>query len=371
MYDVARTKSIASFSDLGIAVTQVNAPPHGLVSTDALEMTDSATPMVLSDDALPEDLAWGQTASPAAVDAGLWRIDVSSSEAASGGPAPGDPLADVALRQRILAEAAVRALDPGRPPLVVTLPDRWRPSDPVGFVSGLTQPWLQLPGLSATTAGQVAPQVDPATLHYPASAARDELGSGRFSSAEALIRTGRSLERVLTRNDTVAAEVVDEALSTVGYAARGSSTDDAASSRGWIQTQLGEIRVQAPAGVTLSGSSGRFAATVVNGLDQPVTVSIHAISDPGIEIAVPKSVQVAASSRATVLLDAGRAEAGVHNVSLVLVDSDGVRIGGSALVPIRAAQVSKIIWLFLALGGALLFGAIGVRLVRRVRMARR
>jgi hypothetical protein len=60
----------------------------------------------------------------------------------------------------------------------------------------------------------------------------------------------------------------------------------------------------------------------------------------------------------------------VHNVTLQLVDSEGAHIGSSAQVPIRAAQVSKIIWLFLGIGGALLFGAIVVRLVRRVRAAR-
>jgi hypothetical protein len=276
----------------------------------------------------------------------------------------------VPLRQRVLAEAAVRTIDPARPPLVVTMPDRWRLVDPAGFVSGLSQPWLQLSGLTAAMAGQVAPSIEPSALHYPASAAREELGADRFVAAAALVRSGRTLQRVLTRNDTVASEVVDEALTYVGYPARASAASAATSSRSWIETQLSSIRVEGPSAVTLSGSSGRFAATVVNGLDQPVTVAIRPISDPGIKISAPRSVQVSAASRMTVLLNAREAQAGVHNVALQLVDTEGVHIGSSEYVPIRAAQVSKIIWLFLGIGGALLFGAIVVRLVRRIRASR-
>jgi hypothetical protein len=369
LYGTARTRSNAFFEDLGITVSQVNAPPRGLTDADALRLTDSATPTVLSDAALPDELAWGTEASPPVVSANGWRIAVSSSEAASGGPGPGDPQADVPLRQRVLAEAAVRALDPARSSLIVTMPERWRLADPLGFVTGLSQPWLQLSGLSAATAGQVAPSIDPSALHYPASAAREELGTERFLAAEALIRSGRTLQRVLTRNDTVASEVVDEALTSVGYPARG-GISGAASSRSWIETQLSSIRVEGPAGVTLSGSAGRFAATIVNGLREPVTVEIRPITDTGIKIAAPRSVQVSASSRMTVLLNARQAQAGVHTVALQLVDSQGVHIGSPTYVPIRAAQVSNIIWLFLGVGGALLFGAIAVRLVRRVRAAR-
>jgi hypothetical protein len=370
VYETARTRSTGFFQDLRIPVTQVDAPPGGLLSPGALRLGDAATTTVLSSSALPDGLGWGEDAVPPTVDVDGRRVVVSSADASSGGPGPGNPLADVPLRQRIVAEAAVRALDPAHPPLVVTLPTRWNPDDPAGFVTGLTQPWLQLSGVSGATVGQVGPAVDPGDLAYPEGAARDELPADRFGSADQLIRTGRTLQRVLARNDTVAAEVVDEALTDIGYAARGSVTDSASASRGWIIAQLDQIRVEGPSAVTLSGASGRFAATVVNGLDQPVAVVIQPSSDPGIDIAAPRSVEVAASGRMTVLLNAGNARAGVHNVVLRVVDSDGNRLGGTAYVPIRAAQVSNIIWLFIGVGGALLFGAIAVRLVRRIRRSR-
>jgi hypothetical protein len=371
LYDTARTRSIALFDDLGIPATQVNAPPDGLISDEGLAMTDSATPMILSDAALPTSLTGGTAPAPAVVQASGWRVVATSSAAASGGPGPGDPLADVALRQRLLSEAAARSLDPAHPPLVVMLPARWRPSDPNGFLAGLDARWVQLTGLSSSTAGQLAPQIESRALRYPGSAAKQELSGSRFDSASALIRAGRSLQRVLSRNDSVAGDVVDEALTDVGYPARASSGDDAVGSRAWIEDRLDQVQVRPAAKVILSGASGKFAATVVNGLDQPVTVSLRPVTDAGIVITAPKTVEIAAAGRATVLLQARRARSGVHNVSLQLVDTDGERLGASAYVPIRVAQVSRIIWLFLAVGGALLFGAIAVRLFRRVRTARR
>jgi len=370
IYETARTRSIGLFEDLDIPATQVNAPPRGSLSQGALRLGDAATPTVLSSSALPDELGWGTESTPAVVDANGRRLVVSSAGAGEGGPGPGDPQADVPLRQRILAEAAVRALDPARPPLVVTLPQRWNPDQPASFVGGLAQPWLELTGLSAATGGQVAPAVDPADLDYPATASADELPAGRFASAGALIRTGRTLQRVLTRNDTVASEVVDETLSNLSYSARGGVGDPSAASHGWIVAQLGQIRIEGPEGLTLSGSSGRFPATVVNGLDQPVTVTIRAATAPGIDIRAPRSVQVAANSRITVPITAHGARAGVHNVTLQLFDSDRTPLGGSVEVSVRAAQVSNIIWLFLGVGGALLFGAIAVRLVRRLRSSR-
>ncbi|WP_139230134.1 DUF6049 family protein [Nocardioides terrae] len=370
IYETARTRSISLVEDLDIPATQVNAAPRGLQSQAALRMGDPATPTVLSSAALPDELGWGTESTPAVVDANGRRLVVSSAGAGEGGPGPGDPQADVPLRQRILAEAAVRAIDPARPPLVVTLPQRWNPENPTAFVTGLAQPWLELAGLSAAVSGQVAPAVDPADVDYPTAASRDEQPAGRFTSAEALIRTGRTLQRVLTRNDTVASEVVDEALTNLSYSARGSVGDASAASRGWMLAQLGQIRIEGPDGLTLSGSSGRFPATVVNGLDQPVTVAIRAASDPGIDIRAPKSVQVAANSRVTVSINARGARAGVHNVALQVYDSDRTPLGGSVQVSLRAAQVSNIIWLFLGVGGALLFGAIGVRVVRRLRASR-
>ncbi len=158
-----------------------------------------------------------------------------------------------------------------------------------------------------------------------------------------------------------------EALTGLSYQRRGLATTPAVGSTLAIDALLDRVQVQAPRAVTLSGSSGHFPATVANGLHQPVSVTLKAETDTGITISDPKPVDIAAGASATILMQADRAHVGVHNVRLVLTDSDGARFGEPASVPVRAAQVSKVIWLFIAVGCALLFGAIGARLLRRLR----
>ena len=131
------------------------------------------------------------------------------------------------------------------------------------------------------------------------------------------------------------------------------------------------MRLSAPSAVTLSSSSGQFQATITNGLDQPVTVALEAQSDDALKITGPRRVEVPAGGRASVLLTARTGENGIHDVTLRVTDKRGTPLGASTSMSIRSAQLSNVIWLFVACGAALLFGAIGVRLFRRIRDARR
>ena len=69
------------------------------------------------------------------------------------------------------------------------------------------------------------------------------------------------------------------------------------------------------------------------------------------------------------LLNATAPTRGIHTVTLGVTDVDGVPLGASDDVPIRSARSASVIWVILGIGVALLFGAIAVRLVRRVRAA--
>jgi hypothetical protein len=51
----------------------------------------------------------------------------------------------------------------------------------------------------------------------------------------------------------------------------------------------------------------------------------------------------------------------------VVTDEEGRPLGSSTDLPIRAAQVSELIWYLMGGGVLLLFSAIGVRLFRRIR----
>lgn len=405
LYAAARERSEEAFAAWGIPATPADAPYTGYADDGALALGDPETPVLLADRAFPgadlgeeslaEELDPSATESPSetaeesptptttpetgeAVDlttipavaqAGGRRVLLAATGAAEGGPEPGDVRGAVPLRQRILAEAAVRALS-GERTLVVAMGPTWNPSgSATGFFEGLDLPWLSLSALSSATAIEPPVPVDAEQLQSPQSL--EPLSEVAITATEQLMATGRTFQRVLTRNDQVAAAIEKEALTSAAYTARGGTGAAALSSQSFIQRQLRRIRVESAPRITLSSERGRFSATVVNDLDQPVTVRLEALTDGGLEIDTPDEIQVAPHSRAAVTLSARAGRNGVHDVTLALTDTDGRRLGSTASVPVRVGQVSDIIWLFLVTGGALLFGAIGVRLFRRIRAAGR
>lgn len=364
IYDRALRRSGTRLEPFGITTTPGIGSPSGYVDPTALGMLRPRSTVLVT------ERMFGDRA-PA-----LARVDgrrlIVTSTAAEGGPGPGDSLTSVALRQQILSEAALRLLNPGRKPLVVVLPDDWTPSSTTGFFSGLDVDWLDLTdldGLGPRAGGTFSAD----RLTYPESQVRRELDAANFTSAEALAEAGITLQNILLRNDKVAGDIADEALTGLSYASR--DRPDAARvatdrARTWVTRQLGKIRINAPRAVTLSSSRGQFSATLLNNLDQPVTVRVQAVLDEPMKIAGPETIQIAANSRTSVLLDASTGRLGVTNVQLIVTDEAGTPLGATDELPIRSGQVSQVIWVIMGAGVALLFGAIFVRLVRRIGRAR-
>ncbi|MCW2842628.1 MAG: hypothetical protein JWN22_544 [Nocardioides sp.] len=365
LYAQARKRSGTTLDPWGLRMSPAVSAPTGYLDARGIDEAGDATILVT-------DRMFRGQPPPVARTHGA-RLVPTSSGAAAGGPGPGPRLTAVALRQRILSEAALRVLHPGRRPLVVMLPQHWSPEATTGFFEGLDVDWVHLTTVqdASDRRGRAVPAGD---LDYPATQSRRELDAANFTSARALIEVGQTLQRVLTTNTSVGSTITDEALTDASYANR--SHPDAARaaadrSRAWVDEQLGSIDVNAPPSVTLSSASGRFAATLTNGLDQPVSVSLRVQADRPLDIAVPTTIDIPAGGRATVLLNASTSTPGIHNVRLVVTDTDGTPLGGSDDLPIKSAQVSGVIWLILGAGVALLFGAIAVRLFRRVRAAAR
>ena len=122
--------------------------------------------------------------------------------------------------------------------------------------------------------------------------------------------------------------------------------------------------------MTLSSAAGGFATTLTNRLDHPVTISLKAITDASLSVDTPPTIDLTARGSQTVVLEATTTTPGVHYVRLVVTDDAGAPLGSSATLPVRSAQVSQVIWLILGVGVGLLFLAIAVRLVRRIRSDR-
>ena len=122
--------------------------------------------------------------------------------------------------------------------------------------------------------------------------------------------------------------------------------------------------------MTLSSDSGPLGATLVNGLDQPVEVSVEIRTDGELTLTGGGTRQLGPKARSLVRFEATAEQGGVHNVRLVVTSLEGVPLGSSDSLPIRAARVSALIWIVIAVGALVLFGMIGYRLPRQVRARR-
>lgn len=374
MYLRAVARAGTALPGLDVATTPAVASPAGYLSPEGMDLADPGATMLLSDKMFGEVFPDG---APSVAEVGDHRAVVFSTGAGEGGPGPDARTGTVGMRQRLLSEAAVRFLsaEPGqREPLTLLLPPDWKPEGGSTYFGGLDAPWLDLTGVGGLEDATPATRVDPDALRYPGWQEEQELDEPSFAAAEDLVAAGGVLQNLLTLNNLVAGVVTDQALATLSYSARTSPIAHRASAvaaRRWIEDRVDRVQVSSARAVTLSSASGPFQATVSNGLDEPVTVSFDALSDDRLAIRGPDRLDVPAGGRQSVLLTASTDENGVHEVTLLLTDKRGTPFGPRTDLTIRSAQVSNVIWGFIGTGAALLFLAIGLRIFRRIREARR
>ena len=378
----------------GTTTAPVVAPPTGYLDPDVIAALGGGEVLLGSDRMID-----GSAPGVAVVEG--QPVVLASSGAAAGGPGPGPALSSLALRQRILSEATLRSLavqdaspdpqsasarEPGPEPLVVVMPPGWDAQSGSSFFAGLRTPGVRLTTLSQAAPGAVASPdqtdapgsgsdgapvaVEASAVRYPARQAGLALGAAPFAADDALGVAARTLQGILPLNTEVAATVDGEALSSLSYSSRkrpSSAVRDLTGARRSIEGLLGSVTISAPDGVTLSGASGTFSATVSSSLDQPVVVRVASRTDAGLTVPVSAPIELAPGARATVPLQANDVSPGVHDVLLRLVDPAGDPLPATDLVPIRSAQVSNVIWLIMGTGVGLLLLTIAARGVRRLR----
>ncbi|KRF37595.1 DUF6049 family protein [Nocardioides sp. Soil805] len=367
-YPLALSRSNEVMTALGIAHTPTLAPPDGLISPEALRAATPDGTVLLGE----TSFAGPPDAENSMVRLLGHKVVVTSSGAAAGGPGPtaaDDPLA---LRQRLLSEAALRLYAGSTAPVVLELPDDWFPQDSSDLFDALDVSWLRPVPLSDITS-RPASSLSAADLSYTEEDAATELGASSFTAAEGLRRKASVMAGVLSSPNLVRQQATDESLTTLSVRQRdrqGAAVLSARAAAAHLDAQLASIDVVTPSSVTLSSEDGTLGATVVNGLDQPVTVMVGSDSDGSLEVAESDVLNLAPGARSRLLLDVKASRLGVHQVRLVVTDQGGTPLGGSASLPVRAAQVSAIIWYILVFGAVLLFSTIAVRLFRQVRARR-
>lgn len=359
LLDAAFRRTGHQLKPWGLPLGRVVAPPDGRMAATTTTGVPSGADILLDEKAVAGGAPPGSTVNGR-------RIVLASSDAAQGGPGPVAPLSSLALRQRILSEAALRFLDQQQPLVVVLPTGRHHPLLP-SFFSGLEVPWLHLTTVDGAASGSPTP-LSPARLHDPV---RDgsQLGPRLYVSGNRLLADAATLQSVLFGNHVLVPQVFAEATGNASYAASEDPYGALARMRSaadWVTHNLQGIDVAAPESVTLASASGRFSALVSNQLDVPVTVTVRALADPRLHITGGETVQLPPHGRTTVLLNASTHVLGVHTVTLLLTNQAGQPLGARDQFPMRAEQVSRLIWVIIGAGVCLLFAAIVVRLVRRI-----
>ncbi len=372
LYRQAVDLSTATMEDLGIESAPVVAPPHGRIPNAALEALDPDTTLLLSDRAAP-----GAETSLIETENGHDAV-LTSSSVSNGGPSPAPRFGALALRQRILSEAAVHALTGAdSQPLVVTTPQLWDPGTEwrsADFFGGLDVPWLHTVDLTSATAvaGAVSgpdKQYD-APLAYPRASLRAELPTANLLVSDELRATGVAFAALLTRNDTVDEALAKTAMLASSVHARERRHRGVVATRRvseYIRSLMARVSIDGPPFVTMSSGQGTFQVTVVNDLDQPVTVGIRPdTAGDGLLIEQPQPVSLGPGQRASVRLKATSTNIGVYSVTLVPTTSEGHQLSGSTKLSIRSSQVGLVIWIIMGVGAAILFVAIAIRITRRI-----
>jgi hypothetical protein len=361
----------ASLDELGVDAEPVVAPVSGLIPNAALEHLDPDLDLLLS--------ARAADTGAAAVDLPQGSQALLTNDAARvGGPGPTPPFGALALRQRILAEAAVHGLTYGPDrPLVVRTPELWDPGAnwrPAEFFAAFEQPWLR--NVSAGTARAIAEaERYDAQLIYTRKQRRRELPVANVLATQELGAAGDMLAALLTQNDTIDEQVGRAAM--LGSSTHARSYPDRARARTrqiseQVHARLSQVYIEGSPLVTMSSETGNFSVTLVNGLEEPVTVGIEAeTGSEELEIRSPDLVSLGAGQRATVRLPVRATDIGVHSVRLVPTTADGRPLDRSTVIKVRSSQVGLVIWLVMGVGAAVFVAAIVMRIVRRVRARKR
>lgn len=367
MFELASKLAAETFADQEIPAVPTVAPPDGWLDDDALVRLPQDSMVLVSDHGAPRSRTQWRTTDDQ-------DLIFSDSAAATGGPGPTEPLEALALRQRILADAALRIRDSSAGPLVVTLPSAWDPGTGwqlADFFNELDQTWIDLENVTGSTDAST-PTFD-AVLGYPTARRREEIDSSSVASARGLVQTTTVLAKLLRTENDVAHDLAGIALNAVSYHARAdqiAARADVVETTTRMRAALGKVEVIGTDFVTLSGGSGTLAVTLVNGLEQPITVSIEPLrSTGGVSIEQSEPLEMAPGQR-TVLRLKAVADAktiGVTQVDLTPTTADGTPFGSPLSLSIRTSQVGNLIWGVLGAGALLLVVMIGLRIRRGLR----
>jgi hypothetical protein len=345
----------------GLDATPAVAPPDGLFDPDLLADLSQGSLVLLSDEGRLED-------PPASRLPSGQELVLSDERASAGGPSPTRALDPLALRQRILSESALALDEEPNRPIVVRLPGGWNPGPrwrEADFFGGLaTAPWLRM-----TSLPRGATSTYDGELTYGGAELADEVSEANVSATRTLVRTGDTLGHLLANESSVADRLAGAALSASSYSARRTprlAGEQVLALDAATRAEMDRVQVTGNEFVVLAGGSGTLTVTLVNGLEQPITVGLRARTAPDVRLQIPEPVNMGPGQRATMRIPVV-SQAGVRDITLYPVTTSNEDAGQPLTFSLRTSEVGRLIWYIVIAGGALLAVMIVRRIVLRIR----
>jgi len=273
------------------------------------------------------------------------------------------------VRQRILADAAVRALARDSDPVVALMPPVWTsdPSTNASFFAPFQNlPWVRLTKLPN---GRPVPSVE-----VPWTARDRAARVGRRNIAA----TTHLLSAATTATDLFADPGIGDrlagiALNAVSQYARAHparARERTTGADAAIRSLFDQVQVEGTRFVTLSGDNGSLTVAMFNGLDRSVHVALSArTDDPRLKLSAPPTFELTAGRRTTVRLQARTRTVGVHQVRLQPVTSEGTPVGKAFEFSIRTSQVGQFFW-YVVIAGTVVVALLIVWRIRQRLVAR-
>lgn len=352
--DLATIKALAATGAIAVVLAETALPASGVVYTAtgraSLTVAGRKLSVVLTDPGLAQALG------PATADESL------------------PPPSPLTIRQRFLAETAmITAERPGSSRLVALAPPRdWEPGGTVAsdlLTATTTVPWLR-PATFTDALATPPPVLDRDALTYPSAAASSQLPADYVSRVLGLRARVDRFSDVLTAPQRVRSDYEQQTLRLLSASLR---TDAERRSVLLGRTTAGltererAVRVL-PQAVTVGADRANLPVTVVNDLDQAVTVRVAFSSDsPRLRVAPVQPVTIGAGRKLPVLVPVEALANGVVSVSARVVSPRGFGVGPPAAIRVRVARYGGAAVGITVGAAVLLFLAAARNIVLRVR----
>jgi hypothetical protein len=279
----------------------------------------------------------------------------------------------VALRQRVLADAALavleRAIDPDSRADSVTMVDpQWDPG--TSWVGGRLAEAFIAPFTRATNLDtRLTSSLPTYDGTVPTTSSATAVARGLLVAAADILAAGRTLASVTPRSEAVEASLARDTAEVLEVRWRRDRDEGLAIASARARRTEGlldKISVEGPPSVTLSSSKGGFPLTILNNTDDAVSVGVSLdSSNPALDIPDVEPVEVAAGERRTLTVQVDLGRQRTTFLTAHLVTPDGKQIGAPSTFKVRSSSIGTVLWVAMGAAGLLVLLALVRRFYRR------